>query len=921
MSEREGGVPQSLPEAQQEILRLERAVKRCEQDIRMLRVMNENAERLRRYNEAEKKLQYLYNDLLLENCPNMLFLFGEDLRLVICSEACLPLLAKQQREDVKNKPFDEVFCDEMDPAFVEKLRRQSEETLQTLACFTYDDTITFQDKTWMHVQVAISPIVGDDGACKGTILSLHDVTELIETKRRAEDAARSKSSFLANMSHEIRTPMNAIKGLSELLALTQLDSLQRNYVNNIVSSANSLVSIINDVLDFSRIDANRVELMEGAYNTAGLLADVGNVGGARSENKNLALTIEADPAMPAELWGDDVRIRQVMANLLDNALKYTKEGFVRMQVSTRPAEEGVLLCCSVEDSGTGIREEDMPTLFEAFTREDLHTSQSMAGTGLGLAIARQLVLAMGGEMQVESTWGKGSRFSFWVPQRVVNTAPIAKVERADELRVLLLGAPTVTESIARNLAALGVQSLVPAVGERLSAAQCAGVTHCIYDETIPQKTVRRQRGVAPGCVFAQLRPMQAAMDVGDLQDAVLFTPLLVTDLARFLNRDAAETAAAPPMQAEAPKQPGENAPGAFAVQDTLLLVVDDNEINLMVSSEMLRALGAEVECADGGAAALEMCAAKQYDIIFLDHMMPGMDGIEVGARLRSQPGPNRQTPIIALTANVVSDMQSYYVRHGMDDYIGKPVEFADMERVLARWLPPGKVQKGGAAAPAAPAPAPAAAPTLQDPATLMRTLDSLGLQASDVVQQIDGDVEGYLKRLELAGKEVEDWMQRLAALEKAEDWETLGEELQGLHHLLQGVGAPASAARAQNLAQAAAVGNTSYVQADLPALADGLYLLGEKLQAITPLIQGGTLDGAFNNRSWLQARLEEMGPALNARRSEDALRLLGEVVGHTLDKRLEAELMAVRAALLQEDYERAIAHYQTAFADFNERGM
>lgn len=689
MAESPNSQPATMEEALQEIARLERALTRKEQDIRMLTVMNENAERLRRFNEAEKNLQYLYNDLLLENVPNMLFLFNEQLSFVTCSLACAPLLDTSHRGDLKNTPFRQVFSGKVNENFINLLHLQGVEALNQRTSFRYDDSLPFLDGHFAHVQVAISPIEDGDGQCRGIIVSINDITELAEAKQQAEEASRSKSSFLANMSHEIRTPMNAINGLSELLSLTTLDELQRNYVNNIISSSGSLLNIINDVLDFSKIDARKIELVEAPYATAELLAEVSNVVALRGESKQLAMLVQAAPSMPSQLLGDDVRIKQVMTNLLSNAVKYTHEGFVRLSVHTEAYGEDIRLVCSVEDSGIGIQEADLPNLFDAFTRADIMKNRSITGTGLGLAISSQLVEVMGGEISVQSRYGEGSTFTFWVPQRVVNSAPIARLEKPAALQVLLMAQPLQMENLAAMLESLGTsyRCLKP---DETPTFSLTSFTHFIYDDTAAGKAVRKIRSQMAGSAFGVLRDMQGALAVNELNDTLLFTPLLVTSLARFLSREP--QGAAPDTCPLVPTAPT-SAPGKLTVVNTRVLVVDDNEINLMVSGEMLRAFEAEVDYAAGGEDALEMAAKTPYDIIFLDHMMPDIDGIEVTARLRSHPGPNQQTPIIALTANVMDDMQSYYVRCGMDDFIGKPIDFDDISRALGSWLPPSKIRE------------------------------------------------------------------------------------------------------------------------------------------------------------------------------------------------------------------------------------
>ncbi|MDR2898409.1 MAG: response regulator [Spirochaetaceae bacterium] len=525
-----------------------------------------------------------------------------------------------------------------------------------------------------------------------------NVAELIETRERAEEAARSKSSFLANMSHEIRTPMNAVKGFSELLAITKMDDIQRNYVQNIINSANSLISIINDILDFSKIDARKVELIEGTYSLGELISEVSSSISFKGGSKDLAVFFDISPEMPSQLRGDDIRIKQVMVNLLSNAVKYTNKGFVQFTLRSRVQGERADIFCEVSDSGIGIKEEDIAQLFESFTRLDMHTNRSIKGTGLGLAISKQLVQAMGGAVTVRSEYGKGSAFGFSIPQQIVNPEPLAQVHKPGEKYVLLLGDKAQMQHlqmphIQHMLESLKVPCLlgshkeIPEIRSSLSAC-----THCIYDTDYTEADLSPLRERFPHCTFAALRDMQKALDIEDFRDVILFSPLLITDLAKYLNREKPNRESSASMDGLSLDDTAV-IPRDFTVRNTRLLIVDDNDINLMVCSEMLKTLGAEVICAESGGEALLIFGQQDFDIVFLDHMMPIMDGIETAAKMRAMMSslkPSEQTPLVCLTANVVSDMRDFYIQNGMDDFIGKPIEFADLERILYTWLPKEK---------------------------------------------------------------------------------------------------------------------------------------------------------------------------------------------------------------------------------------
>ncbi|MCD8351693.1 MAG: response regulator [Planctomycetaceae bacterium] len=687
----------TLEEALREIEKLRRTVGRLTRDNRVLVRLRENAEHIRTIFEKEKKLQFLFNDLLLDHTPNMIFLFNEELEYIIGSRAC-KRLTRQKHVDLSHRPLPLLFCKEVDGLWVEKISRFNAEVLRTREAVRFHDTILIEGEPLLHAHITISPMLDDAGLCQGTIMAVNDVSELVAAQRRAEEAAKSKSAFLANMSHEIRTPMNAIKGLSELLALTPLNLTQRNYIKNIVGSANSLIGIINDVLDFSKIDANRIELLPAPYSLHKLIAEICGVIALRAEEKGLALFLDIDPTIPARLIGDDARIKQILVNMLSNAVKYTPSGSITLSIQGTKRDKFIDLAMSVEDTGVGVKDEDQHKLFSAFSRVDLLTNKRIQGTGLGLAISKALAEAMGGRITVHSVYGHGSTFTLLLPQEAEDPAPLANLEEPERVRVLLLGGNARMQNTARMLEQLGASyatlgesdvDLARLLGRTTIDLPPCGepplpYTHCIYSDAINEREMRRLKTILEECRFATLRSIINSMDEPGQRDTVLFNPLLITELAKFLNRSgrrtsarsiASDTSVAPRPQ----------------FRDVSALVVDDNRINLMVCEKMLHLYGVAVTTAPGGREGLALARENKYDILFVDHMMPEVDGIEVTEEIRSHDGPNKRTPIVALTANVVNDMRSFYIQAGMDDFVGKPIDRNELTRVLTQWLPPEKV--------------------------------------------------------------------------------------------------------------------------------------------------------------------------------------------------------------------------------------
>ncbi|MDR1849923.1 MAG: response regulator [Zoogloeaceae bacterium] len=397
--------------------------------------------------------------------------------------------------------------------------------------------------------------------------------DLVLANEQATLASKAKSIFLARMSHEIRTPMNAVIGMSELAQRDYGSPKGLKYISDIRSAGASLLSIINDILDFSKIESGHLELTCAPYETASLLNDALTMVRLRVAEKELELIVTVDPNLPYALVGDVGRVKQVLLNLLSNAVKYTEKGFIKFSVAgARTEEHTIRLTLTIEDSGIGIKPEDMPKLFGDFSRIDEKRNSSIEGTGLGLSITRSLCQLMGGDITAASQYGKGSAFTATLMQTVHDWKPMG---------------------------------------------------------------------------------------------------------------DIAATSA----------HPIETQSASFTAPDAEVLVVDDFQINLMVAEGLLESYKMRVLTCLNGREAVELVKARPFDLVFMDHMMPEMDGMEATAAIRALGGRFTELPIVALTANAVSGMKEMFLANGFNDFLAKPIATNELDALLQKWIPAAKQQR------------------------------------------------------------------------------------------------------------------------------------------------------------------------------------------------------------------------------------
>jgi CheY-like chemotaxis protein len=479
------------------------------------------------------------------------------------------------------------------------------------------------------------------------------------------------------MSHEIRTPMNAILGMTDLSLrnISSQDAL-RDYLGNIKNSGNQLLSIINDILDFSKVEAGVIELIPEKYNVHSMINDIAVMIHVRIGNKPLFFLVDDDPDLPSEMIGDVTRVKQIIINLLTNAIKFTREGHVIFSISSEAGEaDGICkLKVSITDTGIGIRDDDMHLLFESFSQLDTRRNRSIEGTGLGLAISKNLVELMGGEIHVESKYGEGSCFSFYIIQKVETFRPMTKFSPNENIRVAVLQTDLArTRILSDKIRKLGVACDI--IDNPTHIDQ---YTHMFFNYTQFDMILKIH------CPHTKLFAVAHGLDENEKVTPnmeIIYMPLTSLLLARLLG-DNTDNQNNINMEEESTLQ----------LHNTQILVVDDIAINLIIAEETLLHYGGRIDTADSGIKALVMIKQNDYDLVLMDHMMPEMDGVDVTQIVRSWTEEKYQKlPIIALTANVVGDVRDMFIKSGMSDFLSKPMERIEIERVLREWLPPEKL--------------------------------------------------------------------------------------------------------------------------------------------------------------------------------------------------------------------------------------
>ncbi|MDR1665074.1 MAG: response regulator, partial [Clostridiales bacterium] len=716
----------------------------------------------RRYQKDASTLASIY-----ESIPDLLFCIDTDNRYTSCNRSFLEAVGRTEAEVIGKTPFDIHKDREVASDFVESDNQAMRENRLT----THIGWLTYPDGSVKLLETIKNPIVQD-----GVVTGLLGISRDITLHRQVEDAARAssdfKSLFLAHMSHEIRTPINVVMGMTELVMRRKIPPELYESMLEIKNASENLFQIINDVLDFSKIEAGKLEIVVNEYSFSSFIHDIVTICRVKIAEKTLFFLVNADSAIPERLIGDDVRLKQIVLNILYNAIKYTQDGYVSLAVSCELENNTANLVFEVSDSGIGIKEDELNTIFNDFVRVDHLKNKSIGGTGLGLSISKNLCQLMGGDISVDSKYGVGSRFVVKVPQIFTDYAPYTRVEDAQDKSILVYEQRLMyADSIMRSIENLGTRAtLVKTQKQFFRELELQNYKYLFVASFLYENVKDNLDKIPPDARVVLLS--ETGDHTVELGVARMDMPVYALPIANILNHVESAFGRADQRYA------------AFTAPQARVLLVDDASTNLKVAEGLMQPYYMQIDACKSGFDALTLVQQNRYDIIFMDHMMPEMDGIETTAKIRAFDNEYcANVPIIALTANAVVGMREMFLSNGMDDLLTKPIEVPKLNAVLEKWIPREKRMRF----------------ITNDKSARSVSLSIDGVDVKAGISMTGGSIENYLDTLSIFKKDMLEKMPAIRQCTLRGDWKLYGTYIHAVRGVTAIIGARAMSEKAREL--------------------------------------------------------------------------------------------------------------------------
>ena len=827
-------------------------------------------------------------EAVVSNHPGMIFCVDENDTVILINGLYLRQLGLSP-ESFVGKKFNYMDFKPFGIELIEKVHKTFLEGPQDWILELYDR------KFHAHT----SPIYGDSGKVSSVVGSMDEITDVIQLQKELENAlklanqaSRVKSEFLAKMSHEIRTPMNAIVGMTELALRSDNLNGAREHIHTVKQASVNLLTIINDILDFSKIETGKLEILPAEYSFASMVNDILSIIRMRVIDSQIRFAVNIDSNIPNMLIGDVIRIRQILLNILSNAVKYTEKGFVTFTVYADDSDDDTItLNMEVMDSGRGIKGEDQKNLFGEYAQFDTEKNRGIEGVGLGLAITKSMVTAMGGRISVFSEYGRGSTFIVTLPQKIASHSILAKVENPQEKNVIVYERREIyANSIVFAVDNLGVFCRLVSTDEELHeemASKSYSFIFISFRLFNKNKNTIMKYGVNAKLVVLT----EFGEAIPDTNLNVLSMPVHCMSIADILNG----------ISGNFSYNENNELIVRFTAPEAKILVVDDINTNLKVAEGLLLPYKMNIHLCRSGLEAIKAVEASQYDLIFMDHKMPEMDGIEATLRIRAMGGKNqyyKELPIIALTANAVSGTREMFIENGFNDYLSKPINTVKLNSLLEKWIPKEKqkttVTEGISEV------------TLNGNDLQKETIEISGIDTVRGIALSGGKIDVYIDNLGVFSRDVPEKIRELKASIDKNDLGLYTIHVHGLKSALANIGAGQLSDKAKALETAGERKDDEYIAVNNHIFVKELEDLLGLIQAEIASQKNTRVKSEPLDRELLKAELLKLKKALDMLDAGEINQVIENMRKFTQGEEIDTAIQNISDNILVAEYDEAI---------------